>query len=473
MRRVVRIPAGGVPRQRAPTGGISARGRRGCGRAELVQAGRRHRRDHLDRALRRIRRRQDVVPRVRFHPRSCGGRRGAITRQLVSKGEPMAQNPNLAALSAAGVSVWLDDLSRERLQTGNLQELIDTKSVVGVTTNPTIFQGALSKGAAYDEQVSELAERGADVDATIRTVTTDDVRNACDVLAKQYEQSNGVDGRVSIEVDPRLAHDTDKTILQAIELWKIVDRPNVLIKIPATLAGLPAITAVIGEGISVNVTLIFSVERHSAVMDAYLAGLEAAKEAGHELSRIHSVASFFVSRVDTEIDKRLEKIGTDEALALRGQAGVANARLAYAEFQDVFLGGDRYEPLKSNGARVQRPLWASTGVKNPDYSDTLYVTGLVAPNTVNTMPARTLDAVADHGVITCDTVTGRAGEAQEVFDKLEAVGVDLTDVFIVLEDEGVEKFAKSWRYLLEATQGQLDTVIKQSQVYPPLSRKRG
>ena len=380
----------------------------------------------------------------------------------------MAQNPNLAALSAAGVAVWLDDLSRERLQTGNLQELIDTMSVVGVTTNPSIFQAALSKGTAYDEQVSELADRGADVDATIRTVTTDDVRNACEVLAKQYELSGGVDGRVSIEVDPRLAHDTDKTILQAIELWKIVDRPNLLIKIPATEAGLPAITAVIGEGMSVNVTLVFSVERHRAVMDAYLAGLEAAKEAGHDLSKIHSVASFFVSRVDTEIDDRLEQIGTEEALALRGQAGIANAA-----YQDVFLGGDRYEPLKSNGARVQRPLWASTGVKNPDYSDTLYVTELVAPNTVNTMPAKTLDAVADHGVITGDTVTGRAGEAQEVFDKLEAVGVDLTDVFIVLEDEGVEKFAKSWRYLLEATQGQLDAVTKRSQVYPPLSRKRG
>jgi len=383
----------------------------------------------------------------------------------------MAQNPNLAALSAAGVSVWLDDLSRDRLQTGNLQELIDTRCVVGVTTNPTIFQGALSKGHAYDEQVKELAERGADVDATIRTVTTDDVRNACDVLAKQYELSDGVDGRVSIEVDPRLAHETDKTILQAVELWKIVDRPNLLIKIPATLAGLPAITAVIAEGISVNVTLIFSVERHREVMDAYLAGLEAAKEAGHDVSKIHSVASFFVSRVDTEIDKRLEKIGSDEALALRGQAGVANARLAYAAYEEVFVGGARYGTL--TGARVQRPLWASTGVKNPEYSDTLYVTELVAPNTVNTMPAKTLDAVADHGVITGDTVTGRAGEAQEVFDKLEAVGVDLTDVFIVLEDEGVEKFAKSWRYLLEATQGQLDAVTKQSRVYPPLSRKRG
>ncbi len=320
----------------------------------------------------------------------------------------MAQNQNLAALSAAGVSVWLDDLSRDRLQTGNLQELIDTKSVVGVTTNPSIFQAALSKGTAYDEQVKELAERGADVDATIRTVTTDDVRNACDVLAKQYEASDGVDGRVSIEVDPRLAHDTDKTILQAVELWKIVDRPNLLIKIPATLAGLPAITAVIAEGISVNVTLIFSVERHRLVMDAYVAGLEAAKQAGHDVSKIHSVASFFVSRVDTEIDKRLEKIGSDEAMALRGQAGVANARLAYAAYEEVFVGGERFEALKADGARVQRPLWASTGVKNPEYSDTLYVTELVAPNTVNTMPEKTIDAVADHGVIKGDTVTGTA-----------------------------------------------------------------
>jgi len=368
----------------------------------------------------------------------------------------MTQNPNLAALSAAGVSVWLDDLSRERLQTGNLQNLIDTRSVVGVTTNPSIFQAALSKGTAYDNQVAELAARGADVDATIRTVTTDDVRNACDVLAKTYEGSGGVDGRVSIEVDPRLAHDTDKTILQAIELWKIVDRPNLLVKIPATLAGLPAITAVIAEGISVNVTLIFSVERHRAVMDAYLAGLEKAKEAGHDLSRIHSVASFFVSRVDTEIDGRLEKIGSDDALALRGQAGVANSRLAYAAYQEVFERGERFSPLKSAGARAQRVLWASTGVKNPDYSDTLYVTELVAPNTVNTMPEKTLEAVADHGEIKGDTVSGTADAAQQVFDRLDAIGIDLTDVFLVLENEGVDKFEKSWLELIEATQGQLD-----------------
>ena len=372
----------------------------------------------------------------------------------------MTQNANLAALSAAGVSVWLDDLSRQRLQSGNLQELIDTKSVVGVTTNPSIFQAALSHGDAYDAQVAELAERGADVDATIRTVTTDDVRNAADVLRPQWEASDGIDGRVSIEVDPRLAHDTDKTVAQAIELWKIVDRPNILIKIPATKAGLPAISAVLAEGISVNVTLIFSVERHREVMDAYLEGLEAAKAAGHDVSKIHSVASFFVSRVDTEIDKRLEKIASDDALALRGKAGVANARLAYAAYQEVFIGGDRFAPLETDGAHVQRPLWASTGVKNPDYSDTLYVTELVAPNTVNTMPEKTIDAVADHGIVTGDTITGTASAAQGVFDKLEAVGVDLTDVFLVLEDEGVEKFEGSWKELLDATQEQLNDASK-------------
>lgn len=368
----------------------------------------------------------------------------------------MAQNKNLAELSAAGVSVWLDDLSRDRLRSGNLQELIDTRSIVGVTTNPSIFQAALSKGTAYDAQVTELAERGADVDAVIRTATTDDVREACDILRPQWNASNGVDGRVSIEVDPRLAHDTDKTILQAIELWKIVDRPNLLIKIPATMAGLPAITAVIAEGISVNVTLIFSVERHRAVMDAYLAGLEAARSAGHDLNNIYSVASFFVSRVDTEIDARLEKIGTKEALELRGQAGVANARLAYSAYEEVFGSGGRWTALAQSGAWVQRPLWASTGVKNPEYSDTLYVTELVAPDTVNTMPEKTLEAVADHGRVIGNTIEGTTFESQAVFDKLEAVGIDLDDVFRHLEEDGVDKFEKAWQELLEATQTQLD-----------------
>jgi transaldolase len=368
----------------------------------------------------------------------------------------MNQNPNLAALSATGVSVWLDDLSRDRLTSGNLAELIDTRCVVGITTNPSIFQAALSRGHAYDAQVAELAKRGTDVEATILAVTTDDVRAACDMLAPQWNASDGVDGRVSIEVDPRLAHDADKTVVQAIELWKLVDRPNLFIKIPAMEDGLSAITAVIGEGISVNVTLIFSVERHKLVMDAYLAGLETAKAVGHDLTTIHSVASFFVSRVDTEVDRRLEEIGTDEALALRGQAGLANARLAYAAYQEVFERGDRYASLHAEGARVQRPLWASTGVKNPDYSDTLYVTELIAPHTVNTMPEKTIDAVADHGVITGDTVTGTSESAQSVFDALDAVGIDVRDVFLVLENEGVDKFKKSWEELLRTTQDQLD-----------------
>ncbi|MBF6435725.1 transaldolase [Nocardia cyriacigeorgica] len=370
----------------------------------------------------------------------------------------MAQNENIAALSAAGVSVWLDDLSRDRINSGNLAELIATRGVVGVTTNPTIFQGALSKGHAYDAQVAALAEQGADADAAIRTITTDDVRAACDVLAPVFEQTGGVDGRVSIEVDPRLAFDADKTVAQAVELWKIVDRPNLFIKIPATEEGLPAITAVIAEGISVNVTLIFSVARYRSVMGAYLDGLRKARTAGHDLAYIHSVASFFVSRVDTEIDKRLEAIGSPEALALRGQAGVANARLAYAEYQDVFDGGahtSTYSHLAAMGANRQRPLWASTGVKNPEYSDTMYVTELVAPNTVNTLPEKTLEAVADHGEIRGDTVSGTAAAAQEVFDKLAAVGIDLDDVFAVLEREGVDKFEKSWEELLSATAQEL------------------
>ncbi|WP_433655837.1 transaldolase [Nocardia sp. CA-128927] len=370
----------------------------------------------------------------------------------------MAQNANTAALSAAGVSVWLDDLSRDRIQSGNLAELIETRNVVGVTTNPTIFQGALSKGHAYDGQLKELAAQGADADAAIRTITTDDVRSACDVFADAFEASNGVDGRVSIEVDPRLAFDADKTVAQAIDLWKTVDRPNLFIKIPATEAGLPAITRVIAEGISVNVTLIFSVKRYRSVMGAYLDGLRSAKTAGHDLGKIHSVASFFVSRVDTEIDKRLEAIGTDEALALRGQAGIANARLAYAEYQDVFDGGKHtstYNNLGAAGANRQRPLWASTGVKNPEYSDVMYVTELVGRNTVNTLPEKTLEAVADHAEIRGDTLSGTAAASQEVFDKLSAVGIDLDDVFAVLETEGVDKFEKSWAELLSATTEEL------------------
>ncbi|MBY4130464.1 transaldolase [Rhodococcus fascians] len=367
----------------------------------------------------------------------------------------MTQNKNLADLSAAGISVWLDDLSRDRIRSGNLKDLIDTKSVVGVTTNPSIFQAALSKGDAYDEQVTKLAGEGADVETTIRTVTTDDVREACDILMPQYEASSGVDGRVSIEVDPRMAHDADKTYEQAVELWKIVDRPNLLIKIPATEEGIPAIAKVVGEGISVNVTLIFSVERYELVMNAYLEGLEKARAAGHDLDKIHSVASFFVSRVDSEIDSRLDAIGTPDAEELKGKAALANARLAYVAYQQVFEVAPRFRELVGSGARPQRPLWASTGVKSDAYPDTMYVTELVSPNTVNTMPEKTMDAVADHGEVVGDTVSGKGPESQEIFDRISALGIDLTDVFLTLENEGVQKFEAAWNELLEATDEQL------------------
>jgi transaldolase len=366
----------------------------------------------------------------------------------------MSTNP-LAALSDAGVSIWLDDLSRERLNTGNLAGLIADKHVVGVTTNPTIFATALSNGSVYDEQVRELAARGADTDAAVREITTTDVRNACDLFRDIYTATDGVDGRVSIEVDPRLANDTEATVAEALDLAKAVDRPNLLVKIPATVEGLPAITRVIAEGISVNVTLIFSVERYRHVMEAFVAGLEQAKANGHDLRGIHSVASFFVSRVDTEIDKRLDALGTPEAAGLRGKAAIANAVLAYAAYQETFA-GERWEALAAAGARAQRPLWASTGVKDPQYSDTRYVDQLVVADTVNTMPEKTLHAVADHGKIEGDKVTGRAAQAQEVFDGLVGVGIDLDDVFVALETEGVDKFEKSWAELLDTVTGQLD-----------------
>ncbi len=359
----------------------------------------------------------------------------------------------LKALADAGVSIWLDDLSRERIETGNLAELVAEKHVVGVTTNPTIFAAAISDGERYDEQVRSLVAEGADVERVVFELTTDDVRNGCDILGS-VAASTADDGRVSIEVEPTLANDTDATIASAKALWAAVDRPNVLIKIPATLEGLPAITAAIAEGISVNVTLIFSTERYEAVMDAYLTGLEQAKDNGIDLGTIRSVASFFVSRVDTEIDPRLDKIGTDEALALRGKAAVANARLAYAAFERV-IASDRWQALAAAGAHPQRPLWASTGVKNPDYPDTLYVTDLVVADTVNTMPEKTLLAFADHGEVTGDQVTGKAAEAQALFDQLTEVGIDLDDVFEVLETEGVDKFKKSWLELLETVKGQM------------------
>jgi transaldolase len=350
-------------------------------------------------------------------------------------------------LAAAGVSIWLDDLSRSRITSGNLAELIKTRNVTGVTTNPSIFQAAIGGGAeAYDAQIAELAKAGANVDEAIFAATTDDVRDASDIFRPVFDATDGVDGRVSIEVSPDLAHDTDATIAQAKQLHDRVGRDNVLIKIPATKAGLPAITEVIGAGISVNVTLIFSLERYSEVVDAYLAGLEKAQAAGLDLSKIHSVASFFVSRVDTEVDKRLAAIGTDEAAGLRSLAGVANARLAYELFEQKFA-EERAQSLRAAGATVQRPLWASTGVKDPTLPDTLYVTELVAPNTVNTMPEKTLEATFDHGEVSGDTITGTYEAAHKVFADLAAVGIDFADVTQLLEDEGVEKFIASWHDL--------------------------
>ncbi|QGK69735.1 transaldolase [Allosaccharopolyspora coralli] len=362
----------------------------------------------------------------------------------------MTTNTNLKALSEAGVSIWLDDLSRDRITSGNLAELIEQKAVVGVTSNPTIFAKALSNAADYNDQIRTLAARGASVDDTVREITTADVRDAADVFRNVYE--SGHDGRVSLEVDPRLAHDTERTVAEALELWKAVDRPNLMVKIPATVEGLPAITRALAEGVSVNVTLIFSVERYREVMDAYLAGLERAKANGHPLAGIASVASFFVSRVDAEIDKRLDTV--DGGQDLKGKAAIANARLAYAAYERVFS-SERWAALQADGAKPQRPLWASTGVKDPAYSDTRYVDELVAPNTVNTMPEATLEATADHAEIVGDTVTGTAAESQKVFDALSAVGIDLDDVFAVLEREGVEKFEKSWDELLETVSEQL------------------
>jgi transaldolase len=369
---------------------------------------------------------------------------------------PASQNRSaLVDLAHAGVSLWLDDLSRQRLQSGSLAHLIATQQIVGVTTNPSIFQAALEDGASYREQLGELAARGADVDEVVRVVTTHDVRAACDLFTDVFDNTGGVDGRVSIEVDPRLAHDTAATIAQARELAKTVDRPNVLIKIPATRAGLPAITAVIAEGISVNATLIFSLDRYADVMDAYFTGLEQATCNGHDISEIHSVASFFVSRVDTEIDRRLHAIGTPQARALLGEAAIANARLAYHAFEQAFT-GERWDTLAGAGANKQRPLWASTGVKDPTYDDTRYVVELVAPGTVNTAPEKTIDAVRDHGIVRGNTIEGTYAHATSVFHALEAVGIDRRDVFDVLESEGVEKFEQSWAKLLESVGRELE-----------------
>ena len=355
-------------------------------------------------------------------------------------------NAKTSALSGAGVSIWLDDLSRSSLKTGKLAKLIADVDVVGVTTNPTIFAGALTDGESYAAQVAELAAKNISADEAVFEITTDDVADACDLFRPIYNRTQGVDGRVSIEVSPTLAHDAPGTIAEAKRLWAKVNRPNALIKIPATLAGLDAITDVIGAGISVNVTLIFSLERYGAVIDAYLAGLEKASAAGHDLEDIHSVASFFVSRVDTEVDKRLDALGADASL--KSQAGLANARLAYELFENAF-DSERAAKLLALGANAQRPLWASTGVKDPALPDTLYVTELVAAGVVNTMPEKTLLATADHGVVVGNTITTNYDEARLLFAQLAAAGIDFEDVTTTLETEGVDKFIVSWGELLD------------------------
>lgn len=347
----------------------------------------------------------------------------------------------LKQLSEAGVSIWLDDLSRERIETGNLTDLKKNSSVVGITSNPSIFAKALEEGERYDEQVRRLVAQGADLDTVVEELTTTDVRNACDVFMDVFEASGGVDGRVSIEVNPGFAHQTEETVRQAEELWRKVDRPNLYIKIPGTEEGWPAIVETLGAGIPVNVTLIFGLDQYQHVMQAYVDGIEKARDAGHDISRLHSVASFFVSRVDTEIDKRLEAAGAPADLF--GKAGIANARLAYKAFEEFFA-SDRWQALVAAGANPQRPLWASTGVKNPDYPDTMYVTDLVVPNTVNTMPQQTLEAVADHGEVLGDRIRPFYDDAAAVFAALADAGIDYDDVIRVLIKEGVEKFVTAF-----------------------------
>ena len=360
----------------------------------------------------------------------------------------------LQELTQAGVSVWLDDISRERLRSGNLESLVRDFHVRGVTSNPTIFANALAKGDAYDEQIKDLALRGVTVDEASRMITTADIRSGADVLRGVYDASGGVDGRVSIEVSPGIARDTAKTVAEARQLWWLVDRPNIFIKIPATLEGVPAITATLAEGISVNVTLIFSLERYGEVIDAFMAGLEQAAANGHDISTMASVASFFVSRVDTEVDKRLNAIGTPEALALKSKAAIANARLAY-ELYEQKLDTDRWRALAAKGAKVQRPLWASTSTKDPSLPDTLYVVNLVTADTVNTMPEATLHATADHGVLEGDTIHGTYDESRALFAKLEALGISYDDVVQVLEEEGVSKFDASWTEMLATIKNEL------------------
>ncbi len=361
-------------------------------------------------------------------------------------------NP-LQRLHDYGQSVWLDYISRRLLDEGELRRLVHAAEVWGVTANPAIFERAIAGSSEYDDRLRTLVVAGQSGSEIYESLVGQDIQQAADILRPVYEQTEGADGYVSIEVSPALAHDTAGTIQEAKKFHQAIARPNILIKVPATPEGLPAITSLIADGISVNVTLIFGLERYQSVMDAYLEGLEKAQENGEDLSRIHSVASFFVSRVDSEIDKRLDEIGGHDDL--KGKAGIANARLAYEAYEKFFT-GERWEKLAEAGANRQRPLWASTGVKNPDYDDTMYVVDLAVANTVNTMPEKTMQAVKDHGEVKGDQVTPYYDDARQVMASLKDAGVDYDDVISTLEEEGVEKFVKSWQELLNTVEENLE-----------------
>jgi transaldolase len=359
----------------------------------------------------------------------------------------MSPTPS-ALVSDVGVSIWLDDLSKDRLTSGSLRTLIDQHHVVGVTSNPTIFAGAVAGSNSYADDIAGMAKAGASPEQAVFEIMIGDIQGACDVLRPVFDATQGQDGRVSLEVSPLLAHDTAGTIAQATELWSLVDRPNLMIKIPATQAGIPAIAAVIGEGISVNVTLIFSLERYSEVIDAYFEGIEDALARGRDVSTIRSVASFFVSRVDSAIDPLLDALGGDAAAAVRSQAAIANARLAYELFQFSHA-SERAQSLFGRGMRPQRPLWASTGVKDPTLPPAYYVTELAATNVVNTMPEKTLLALESGGVVEGDRVSGQFDAARETLRALEGLGISLRRVTDELEADGVAKFVQSWRELLD------------------------
>src|SRR3954453_9294228 len=353
----------------------------------------------------------------------------------------------LHELSEHGVSVWIDYLSRDMLEGGELARMMKEDAVVGVTSNPTIFQKAISQGNAYDEQLKEVLEDETDAKEIFYQLAARDINAACDLMRKVWDQGEGLDGYVSWEVDPTLAYDTDGTYEEAQRLHKWIDKPNLYVKIPATRPGVAAIEDMVADGKNINVTLIFSLQRYKEVVEAYIRGLERLVAGGGDPSSVHSVASFFVSRVDTEADKRLDAIGGDKALKLRGKLAIANAKLAYAHYKEAFS-GPGWEFLEGKGATKQRCLWASTSTKNPDYRDVLYVEELIGPDTVNTMPEETIRAFQDHGVVN-DTLEQGVDQATKLFEDLANAGVDYDDVVLTLEEEGVQKFADSFVELLD------------------------